>query len=135
MFPISKSIFFYILHAAKCKSLNHIIITIHLEYELCYHIYLYLGAVTIVPTEGGTTYVNGREIHEPMKLTTGSRIILGNNHVFRFNNPDEGKAVCTQEFFTIECRSMHKIQNVYLNSPPFPNLRVSHSVPAQAITA
>ena len=52
------------------------------------------GVVTIIPTEGGTTYVNGTQISEPTKLTTGCRIILGNNHVFRFNNPDEGMWVC-----------------------------------------
>jgi len=47
--------------------------------------------VTIVPSEESTTYVNGALIQQPMKLTTGSRIILGNNHVFRFINPVEGK--------------------------------------------
>ena len=55
------------------------------------------GVVTIIPTEGGTTYVNGTQISEPTKLTTGCRIILGNNHVFRYNNPDEGK--CTLGVF------------------------------------
>ena len=56
------------------------------------HVYLLVlaGTVTIVPTEGGTTYVNGTQIFEPTKLVTGSRIILGNNHVFRYNNPEEG---------------------------------------------
>lgn len=50
-----------------------------------------VGVVTLFPNEESTTYVNGAELHQPMRLTTGSRIILGNNHVFRFINPVEGK--------------------------------------------
>ncbi|KAK5579891.1 hypothetical protein RB653_009579 [Dictyostelium firmibasis] len=34
-------------------------------------------------------YVNGVEINKPTILTTGNRVILGNNHIFRFNNPEE----------------------------------------------
>ena len=52
--------------------------------------YTCIGMVTIIPAEGSTTYVNGGQISAPLKLTTGSRIILGNNHVFRFVNPVEG---------------------------------------------
>ena len=29
---------------------------------------------------------------------SGSRIILGNNHVFRFNFPDQGKVHCTLQY-------------------------------------
>ena len=29
---------------------------------------------------------------------SGSRIILGNNHVFRFNFPDQGKVQCTLQY-------------------------------------
>ena len=50
-----------------------------------------LGVVTIIPHEESTTYVNGNQIFGPTKLKTGCRIILGNNHVFRFQNPDEGE--------------------------------------------
>ncbi len=46
--------------------------------------------MTIVPNEDSQTYVNGWLITEPIELKTGSRIILGNNHVFRFTNPDQG---------------------------------------------
>jgi len=34
-------------------------------------------------------YVNGREIKEPLELVSGSRVILGKNHVFRFTNPTQ----------------------------------------------
>jgi len=46
--------------------------------------------VSIIPFEDAQTFVNGREIHEPTELRTGSRLIMGKNHVFRFMNPDQG---------------------------------------------
>lgn len=46
--------------------------------------------VTLIPNDAGLTYLNGTEIQEPKVLKTGSRIILGNNHVFRFTDPEEG---------------------------------------------
>lgn len=45
--------------------------------------------ITVVPLNGALIYVNGREIVEPVVLKTGSRVILGKNHVFRFTHPDE----------------------------------------------
>ncbi|KAJ8959613.1 hypothetical protein NQ318_021799 [Aromia moschata] len=47
--------------------------------------------VTLVPLNGALIYVNGREVTEPILLRTGSRVILGKNHVFRFNHPDEAR--------------------------------------------
>ena len=44
-----------------------------------------------MPRKGSLIYVNGREITEPIVLKTGSRVILGKNHVFRFNHPDQGR--------------------------------------------
>lgn len=49
------------------------------------------GQITLVPCLGATTYVNGREILEPIVLKTGSRVILGKNHVFRFTQPDAAR--------------------------------------------
>ncbi|KAI9252088.1 hypothetical protein BY458DRAFT_523288 [Sporodiniella umbellata] len=48
-------------------------------------------AVTLYPREGCTTMVNGLRISEPKKLKSGYRIILGDAHVFRFNNPGEAR--------------------------------------------
>ncbi|XP_015436642.1 PREDICTED: kinesin-like protein unc-104 isoform X9 [Dufourea novaeangliae] len=45
--------------------------------------------ITLIPKKGALIYVNGREIAEPIVLKTGSRVILGRNHVFRFNHPDQ----------------------------------------------
>lgn len=49
------------------------------------------GVVTLIPIKGALCYVNGRELTEPIILKTGSRVILGKNHVFRFNHPEQGK--------------------------------------------
>jgi kinesin family protein 1 len=45
--------------------------------------------VTLIPSPGAECYVNGREIDSAVELTSGSRVILGKNHVFRFNNPSQ----------------------------------------------
>lgn len=47
--------------------------------------------ITLIPKSGALCYVNGREVIEPIVLKTGSRVILGKNHVFRFNHPEQGK--------------------------------------------
>ncbi|GAA5816305.1 hypothetical protein MFLAVUS_009831 [Mucor flavus] len=45
--------------------------------------------VTLYPHAECTTMVNGMRISEPKRLKSGYRIILGDHHVFRFNNPGE----------------------------------------------
>ncbi|KAF9480826.1 kinesin-like protein [Pholiota conissans] len=49
------------------------------------------GKVTIVSMPDSVTFLNGKQLvpGQPHKLRTGFRIILGDNHVFRFNNPEE----------------------------------------------
>lgn len=49
------------------------------------------GRVMLFPLNNALIYVNGREITEPVGIKTGSRVILGKNHVFRFNNPKEAR--------------------------------------------
>lgn len=63
----------------------------HIKPEHC--IFEKRGAViSLMPMPGALCYVNGREIKEEATiLQTGSRVILGKNHVFRFNHPDQGK--------------------------------------------
>jgi hypothetical protein len=53
-------------------------------------IYLLSGNVTLIPTEGAMCYVNGRQVTEATIMKTGSRVILGKHHVFRFNHPQQG---------------------------------------------
>ncbi|XP_046427428.1 kinesin-like protein unc-104 isoform X4 [Neodiprion virginianus] len=55
------------------------------------------GIITLMPKKGALIYVNGREITEPIVLKTGSRVILGKNHVFRFNHPDQVRSFKVRE--------------------------------------
>uniref|UniRef100_A0A183CAW8 Kinesin-like protein unc-104 n=2 Tax=Globodera pallida TaxID=36090 RepID=A0A183CAW8_GLOPA len=50
------------------------------------------AVVNIVPVEG-ECFLNGQPIEagQSTKLSSGSRIILGRNHVFRFNDPQEAR--------------------------------------------
>ncbi|KAI0751639.1 kinesin-domain-containing protein [Daedaleopsis nitida] len=49
------------------------------------------GKVTLHALPDAVTFLNGRQITrgQTYKLRTGFRIILGEHHVFRFNNPEE----------------------------------------------
>ena len=49
-----------------------------------------LGVVQIVPTEGALVYLNGKTVSQSHPISTGSRVILGKHHVFRFNHPAQG---------------------------------------------
>eukprot|EP01119_Soliformovum_irregulare_P009831 TRINITY_DN2369_c0_g1_i1.p1 TRINITY_DN2369_c0_g1~~TRINITY_DN2369_c0_g1_i1.p1 ORF type:complete len:1807 (+),score=664.88 TRINITY_DN2369_c0_g1_i1:153-5573(+) len=46
------------------------------------------GIVTVFPKDGAV-FINGNRIFEPTKLDHGSRVVMGHNHVFRFNHPEE----------------------------------------------
>ncbi|XP_053610320.1 kinesin-like protein unc-104 isoform X3 [Plodia interpunctella] len=47
------------------------------------------GVICLIPHRTALVYVNGREVTEPIILKTGSRVILGKNHVFRFTHPGQ----------------------------------------------
>lgn len=49
------------------------------------------GTVSIIPSQDALIYINGRKVVEPEILTTGSRVILGRNHVFRFQHPQQAR--------------------------------------------
>ena len=49
------------------------------------------------PMKAAICYVNGKEITESSELRTGSRVIFGKNHVFRFTHPDQG-LLCSSQF-------------------------------------
>ncbi|XP_032156243.1 kinesin-like protein KIF1B isoform X16 [Sapajus apella] len=48
--------------------------------------------VTLEPCERSETYVNGKRVSQPVQLRSGNRIIMGKNHVFRFNHPEQARA-------------------------------------------
>ncbi len=50
------------------------------------------NVVTLIPSEGAAVMVNGLRISGPKRLRSGNRIILGDFHIFRFNNPQEARA-------------------------------------------
>ncbi|KAB8288503.1 hypothetical protein EYC80_010168 [Monilinia laxa] len=50
------------------------------------------NVVTLVPNEGAAVMVNGQRVEKPTRLRSGYRVILGDFHIFRFNNPTEARA-------------------------------------------
>uniref|UniRef100_A0A8B9TVN4 Kinesin family member 1B n=1 Tax=Anas platyrhynchos TaxID=8839 RepID=A0A8B9TVN4_ANAPL len=53
---------------------------------------LFVVIVTLEPCERSETYVNGKRVVQPVQLRSGNRIIMGKNHVFRFNHPEQARA-------------------------------------------
>ncbi|KAG8981948.1 kinesin-like protein Klp8 [Tulasnella sp. 425] len=51
--------------------------------------------VTLTAAPDSITLLNGKQIppNQPARLRSGFRIILGHNHVFRFNNPEEVRKI------------------------------------------
>ncbi|GMR36635.1 hypothetical protein PMAYCL1PPCAC_06830 [Pristionchus mayeri] len=49
------------------------------------------GCVELEPMKGARVYVNGQQISSSQTLHTGNRVILGDHHVFRYNDPLEAK--------------------------------------------
>ncbi|XP_031637254.1 kinesin-like protein unc-104, partial [Contarinia nasturtii] len=49
--------------------------------------------VSLIPHKDALVYLNGRKLVEPEILTTGSRVILGKNHVFRFTHPEQAREI------------------------------------------
>ncbi|KAJ3282964.1 kinesin-like protein Klp8 [Borealophlyctis nickersoniae] len=47
------------------------------------------GSVTLHVEKGALVYVNGRMVTGSKRLKSGYRVIIGEHHVFRFNNPEE----------------------------------------------
>uniref|UniRef100_A0A671RJ57 Kinesin motor domain-containing protein n=1 Tax=Sinocyclocheilus anshuiensis TaxID=1608454 RepID=A0A671RJ57_9TELE len=43
------------------------------------------------PLVGAETYVNGKRITDGVVLKQGNRIVMGKNHVFRFNHPEQAR--------------------------------------------
>ncbi|XP_051528281.1 kinesin-like protein KIF1C [Myxocyprinus asiaticus] len=47
--------------------------------------------VILEPLVGAETYVNGKQITDGVVLKQGNRIVMGKNHVFRFNHPEQAR--------------------------------------------
>ncbi|PSN63111.1 kinesin family protein-like protein [Corynespora cassiicola Philippines] len=72
------------------------------------------GAVTVMPKDGAGVMVNGIRIDKPKRLRSGFRIILGDFHIFRFNNPQEARAERAEIGSSL---LRHSITPSQLNSP------------------
>jgi kinesin family protein 1 len=72
------------------------------------------GKVTVIPKETASVMVNGVRINKPRVLKSGHRIILGDFHIFRFNNPQEARAE-RADIGTSLLR--HSVMPSQLNSP------------------
>ena len=49
------------------------------------------GHVTLIPCKESLCFVNGKQVTRPVELKTGSRVILGKYHVFRFQHPTQAR--------------------------------------------
>ncbi|CCD64622.2 Kinesin-like protein unc-104 [Caenorhabditis elegans] len=49
------------------------------------------GNVTLTMKPNASCYINGKQVTTPTVLHTGSRVILGEHHVFRYNDPQEAR--------------------------------------------
>ena len=67
----------------------------HIQSEHC-HFENSNGVVKLVPRPGAICFVNGRKVENNITLKTGSRVILGKNHVFRFNHPEQARELSAQ---------------------------------------
>jgi kinesin family protein 1 len=68
------------------------------------------GTVTVIPKETASVMVNGLRIDKPMQLKSGHRIILGDFHIFRFNNPQEARAERAEVGKSLLRHSIHASQ-------------------------
>ena len=61
-------------------------------------------AVTIAPSDSASVLVNGTKIERTKRLRSGYRIIIGDFHIFRFNNPQEARAERAEQITSDERR-------------------------------
>jgi kinesin family protein 1 len=81
--------------------------------------------VTLVPRDGAAVMVNGKRIVEPTKLRSGFRVILGDFHIFRFNNPLEAKAERAEQSLLRHSVTASQMQE-YEKGSPSPSPRPGH---------
>jgi len=62
-----------------------------------------VDTVTMTPCNDAICYVNGTLVTETVTLKTGSRVIFGRTHVFRFMQPNQGKFTTDQNTWSLNC--------------------------------
>jgi len=69
-------------------------------YLLC-QLRVIAGKVSLLPCDGALCYVNGQLVAMETVLKTGSRVIIGKSHVFRFNHPEQGHQILSPIFIIL----------------------------------
>ena len=64
----------------------------------------YDDMVFLAPIESASVLVNGTKIEKQKRLRSGYRIIIGDFHIFRFNNPQEARAERAEQVYSDERR-------------------------------
>jgi kinesin family protein 1 len=103
--PMMSELLLYYLHAGvstlgrasevSVGEEGHVDIQLSGDQILAHHCLLTVeedNEVTVTPSEGATTHLNGELLEEPTKISNGARLIFGDHHVFRFVNPFESAA-------------------------------------------
>ena len=81
--------------------------------------------VTLVPQEGAAVMVNGKRVVEPTRLRSGYRVILGDFHIFRFNNPMEARAERAEQSLLRHSVTASEVGD-YDKGTPSPSPRPGH---------
>ncbi|KAJ8067570.1 hypothetical protein OCU04_004910 [Sclerotinia nivalis] len=70
------------------------------------------NVVTLVPNEGAAVMVNGQRVEKPTRLRSGYRVILGDFHIFRFNNPTEARAERAEQSLLRHSVTANQLENI-----------------------
>ncbi|KAF2132894.1 kinesin family protein-like protein [Dothidotthia symphoricarpi CBS 119687] len=89
------------------------------------------GTITVSMAENASVIINGiRIVDSPTQVNSGDRVILGNFHIFRLNNPQQARAVRAEVGASL---LRHSIAANHLNSPS-PAPRPGHDRSFSAIS-
>ncbi|TGO79000.1 hypothetical protein BELL_0047g00230 [Botrytis elliptica] len=69
------------------------------------------NVVTLIPNEGAAVMVNGQRVEKPTRLRSGFRVILGDFHIFRFNNPTEARAERAEQSLLRHSVTANQLEN------------------------
>ncbi|EDO02384.1 hypothetical protein SS1G_04860 [Sclerotinia sclerotiorum 1980 UF-70] len=70
------------------------------------------NVVTLVPNEGAAVMVNGQRVEKPTRLRSGYRVIIGDFHIFRFNNPTEARAERAEQSLLRHSVTANQLENI-----------------------
>uniref|UniRef100_A0AAZ3Q310 Kinesin-like protein KIF1B n=1 Tax=Oncorhynchus tshawytscha TaxID=74940 RepID=A0AAZ3Q310_ONCTS len=91
---ITKAVGFFTCYTSvsRAQATPSSVLGLRINTVRCIDVFLSPVVVLMVPCEGSETYVNGKRVGASVQLRSGNRIIMGKNHVFRFNHPEQARA-------------------------------------------